>query len=453
MKWRRAWCREYSVQYCEIALHALGKKVKHILPFYMEKQMIIPDNKHECMYYEKTEEKNFTEIIIKHFCENKQKFDLFVKLFYELGKDYVSIAKKINSMDLETLNNIKLKKLYLDYQKKAFDYGCVLSVTFLLNEYWTEYGNRILKTADDRVKEALFKPVKKSTVLIMQEKASKIKGNDEEIEKFWKEYKWLPCLDLQNKPWSLKDIKDYIDNLRLGKPYEELSFKKAVEKAELNREAIEKFQMIKELAYIKDVRDDFRRQGVFFIQKLFTEFGKRMDLELKEVAYLTEKEIIKFLEGEKIDLNKAKKKQEGFMMYIKDDEIICVDHNINDEIKKLGFTEEEEKITEIKGMPACKGKARGIVKIVRTVHDILKIKKGDILVAVTTHPDYVPAMQKAAAIVTDEGGMLSHAAIVSRELGIPCIVGTKKATKVLQHGTEVEVDAEKGIVKILKNSK
>jgi pyruvate,water dikinase len=66
-----------------------------------------------------------------------------------------------------------------------------------------------------------------------------------------------------------------------------------------------------------------------------------------------------------------------------------------------------------------------------------------------TTPEYVPIMKMASAIVTDEGGISCHAAIVSRELKIPCVIGTKNATKVLKTGDEIEVDAEKGIVKIL----
>ena len=81
--------------------------------------------------------------------------------------------------------------------------------------------------------------------------------------------------------------------------------------------------------------------------------------------------------------------------------------------------------------------------------DIAKIKKGEILVAPKITPKYVPAMEKAIAIITDEGGLLSHAAIVSREMGIPCVVGTKIATQVLKDGDRVEVDANKGIVRKL----
>ena len=82
--------------------------------------------------------------------------------------------------------------------------------------------------------------------------------------------------------------------------------------------------------------------------------------------------------------------------------------------------------------------------------DIAKTKKGEILVAPKTTPKYVPAMEKAIAIVTDEGGLLSHAAIVSREMDIPCVVGTKIATQVLKDGELVEVDAERGVVRKIK---
>ena len=79
-----------------------------------------------------------------------------------------------------------------------------------------------------------------------------------------------------------------------------------------------------------------------------------------------------------------------------------------------------------------------------------KMEKGNIMVAHTTFPALIPAMKKAAAIVTDDGGITCHAAIVARELKIPCVVGTKIATQVLKDGDLVEVDADKGIVKILK---
>lgn len=81
--------------------------------------------------------------------------------------------------------------------------------------------------------------------------------------------------------------------------------------------------------------------------------------------------------------------------------------------------------------------------------DMPKMRPGDILVSIATDPDIVPAMKKASAIVTEQGGITSHAAIVSRELGIPCVIGTKIATRVLKDGDKVVVDATRGIVKKL----
>lgn len=98
------------------------------------------------------------------------------------------------------------------------------------------------------------------------------------------------------------------------------------------------------------------------------------------------------------------------------------------------------------GQSASPGIATGRVKIITSTKQISKIKKGDILVAKMTSPDYVPAMKQAGGIITDEGGVTSHAAIVSRELGIACVVGTGEATKKLKDGMTVTVNGKEGIV-------
>ena len=100
----------------------------------------------------------------------------------------------------------------------------------------------------------------------------------------------------------------------------------------------------------------------------------------------------------------------------------------------------------LSGLGASPGIGSGPVKIVRTMQDLSKITKGDILVTEMTNPDMVVSMQKAAGIVTDEGGLTSHAAIVSREMGIPCIVGTETATKDLSDGQLITVDGNFGKV-------
>ncbi len=100
----------------------------------------------------------------------------------------------------------------------------------------------------------------------------------------------------------------------------------------------------------------------------------------------------------------------------------------------------------LQGAAASPAIATGTVVIIKSPKELFKVKKGDVLVTEMTNPDYVPAMRKATAIVTDRGGRTSHAAIVSRELGIACVVGCGNATKKLKNGMVVTVDGQKGLV-------
>ena len=100
----------------------------------------------------------------------------------------------------------------------------------------------------------------------------------------------------------------------------------------------------------------------------------------------------------------------------------------------------------VRGLGASPGLASGRVKNIKDISELDRIKEGDILVTVMTNPDMVPAMRRAAAVVTDEGGRTCHAAIVSRELGIPCIVGAKHGSEYLNEGMEVTVDSTRGVV-------
>ena len=115
---------------------------------------------------------------------------------------------------------------------------------------------------------------------------------------------------------------------------------------------------------------------------------------------------------------------------------------------KTEASEQVIKVSEdqilLKGEPASPGIATGVAKVIFSAKELDKILAGDILVAPQTNPDFVPAMKKAKAIVTDEGGRTSHAAIVSRELGIPAVVGTGSATKTLKSGQTYTVNGTKG---------
>lgn len=130
--------------------------------------------------------------------------------------------------------------------------------------------------------------------------------------------------------------------------------------------------------------------------------------------------------------------------------------DIKTALKIRGYKLIEEispKVTQLKGVSASPGTAQGRVKVVMNREQLNKVTMGDILVSPMTTPAYLSAMTKASGFVTDEGGIICHAAIVSREMKKPCIVGTKIATKILSDGDLVELDTDNDVVKIIKRTK
>ncbi len=169
-----------------------------------------------------------------------------------------------------------------------------------------------------------------------------------------------------------------------------------------------------------------------------------------EVDFLTYDEIISGKFPSKRELDSRKK---GY---------VCLDGELYFGVdvhkleKKYNFEVESELVVngldEIKGNTASKGRVVGRVKVLFEISDMHKVKKGDILVTSMTTPDFVPAMEKASAFVTDEGGATCHAAIVAREMKKPCIVATKIGTSALKDNDLVEVDADRGVVRMLERA-
>ena len=120
-------------------------------------------------------------------------------------------------------------------------------------------------------------------------------------------------------------------------------------------------------------------------------------------------------------------------------------------LEREGFSARKDVgVVEVKGLCACAGTAIGPAKIITSAAELSKLENGDVLVTYQTTPDFVRAMKRASAIVTNEGGITCHAAIVSRELGIPCVIGTRIATQVFKDGDVLQVKASHGVVRKVK---
>ncbi len=183
------------------------------------------------------------------------------------------------------------------------------------------------------------------------------------------------------------------------------------------------------------------------------EASRRLPLSLKELTHTLPEEFMSFLSGQKININILKERKENCLIINTPAKHYILTGpeagRIND---KLYSKAKNLSADMLKGAIASLGRAKGNVRVIMGPQDFYKMQKGNILVTSMTRPEFVPVMKLAGAIVTDEGGVTCHAAIISRELGIPCIIGTKIATKVLKDGDLVEVDANNGVIKILKNT-
>ncbi|MCX6784553.1 MAG: PEP-utilizing enzyme [Candidatus Komeilibacteria bacterium] len=173
----------------------------------------------------------------------------------------------------------------------------------------------------------------------------------------------------------------------------------------------------------------------------------------RDIIALTVDEVKNLLRNKKVNNQNHRQISSCLQTQLKSNKVII---KTGAQVKKLA-KQLVPKLTikELVGTIACKGLVRGKVRIIplsdNPSYYLRQFKKGEILVSETTGPELMPAIRKASAIVTDEGGLMSHAALISREFKIPCIVGTKLATKMLKNGNFIEVNANNGIVKILKS--
>lgn len=197
-----------------------------------------------------------------------------------------------------------------------------------------------------------------------------------------------------------------------------------------------------------------REQGQHIIVRLedlidivLKRMAKSKNLQEELIKYATPTEIIS--DG----LNKTilSKRKKISVQMMKNNKYLVFQDKEAKEIDDLIISLEEKISTkEVKGNSAYKEKAEGLARVILYRKDLDKIKNGEILVTPMTEAFYIPYLKRVKGIVTNEGGITCHAAIISRELKIPCIIGTRNATKVLKTGDLVEVDAEKGIVKVIK---
>ncbi|HLC98766.1 MAG TPA: PEP-utilizing enzyme [Candidatus Nanoarchaeia archaeon] len=217
---------------------------------------------------------------------------------------------------------------------------------------------------------------------------------------------------------------------------------------------------------------NFSKKAIFMLE-IFEVFGRMLDLR-KRCVLISNHHFFNFIDEisrrigikkgllnycvypELKDILSGKNKERWAKIFERRSErvaVLCLGNNsliTTEEVDRSPFYSRIASLSEVRGAVAFRGKVRGVCRILLNPNKINEVKKGDIIIASNTTPEYVSALERASAFVTDLGGITSHAAVVAREMKKPCIIGTKVGTKIFKDGDLVEVDAENGVVRKIK---
>lgn len=401
--------------------------------------------------------------------------------------EYFAFARQIVDMDLSVVNNQKLFELYRDlreFQVKTHSHA--IATTWFLDsdrEVYSDYLREELKkylitlAITDKTKQVeyftiLTTPHKESFATHEQieflqllkkikESGDQVKDFEEDIKDHYQKWHWVPYGYI-GPAYTL----DYYENkIKQELQTENISELLVVEKGRSQKVKKERDELISkiklpaglkhffdiacDIIWLKDYRKYCLWHGHYVLDLLTKEIAKRVHISHKQANHLLVEEVKKALFDGEVDENLINERIKYTLIYCTEEEN---KYYYGDEARKIRVKLEVEDIEVdllqgFRGTCACPGEVEGRVKIVNSVTDIDKVKAGDIMLAHTTYPSMLPAMKRAGAIVSEDGGITCHAAIVSREFRIPCVVGVKKITEILKDGDRVFVDATEGVVK------
>lgn len=392
--------------------------------------------------------------------------------------EYEAMSREFNQLDLKKLSDKDLYNKFKPLYDLNFHFWIVAHVPEISNwggEYLLKKKlKNLYKNKADEYLEILSAPVKFS--FFQQEELDLLSlasiKKKEEFKKALKNhannYCWLlnsyggnrilkpdyfvsklkELLKEKNASQKIKEIKNTILNNKNRK-------KRLIKKLKLNKELILIAEQISESIWWQDLRKGYIWRMQYYWDKFLREIVKRTNWKFEELLWCRACEVLDIARGKKLDKKEILKRKKRYAVYTGGNKYKdFTDKKYINALNNKFRTSVSGNVREMKGLVVSKGKnILGKVKIISNpFKEGNKMKRGDILVAGMTSPEFIVVMRKAKAIITDHGGMTCHAAIVSRELKIPCIVNTKIATKVLKDGDLVEVDATKGIIKILKKS-
>lgn len=424
--------------------------------------------------------------------ENALAVDADVLEAFSSKQKIAQLKKKYKQFALElirSLNNCKKKfssqnwQRFSDYYER-FTHGLALTATMgrvgmeKLSQMLVEQGipsEQIPETVSiityPRTHTPLFDSSKDLFLIGSRIQTGKLSKLQQTIalQKWLKKHGYIP-VNFCDEPWTLEDAQNQLEGLLKKNCADELkalnqSHKRRIQAAQktlkkINDPAVSLLAFaLQEATYLNEFRKNVFSKVSLQMRPLFEKIAQKAGMSSwRDCYYLLPEEMIQILTGKRIDFDSIKQKRSVIGMYTTlSGELVLLDEP--DTQRVLAFLrgrETKQAVSQeqiIKGFSASRGVVHGIVKIILSSKDFAKLQPGEILVTTMTSVDFVPIMQKAAAFVTNEGGITSHASIVAREMNKPCIIGTRNATHVLKDGDEVEVNANTGVVRLLSKNR
>ncbi|MDD5726823.1 MAG: PEP-utilizing enzyme [Patescibacteria group bacterium] len=404
--------------------------------------------------------------------ENELPMDLVMEKTHELGERILKIVlanyTKVKRLRIDELELI-MTSLF-NWSREICSYGYMAVLMDFPEEYITPRMEEILKLkcknskADARL-TLISSHLKKPAVLATEELCRLVSagGNlNEWLDKwFWLDFGHIGTPLTEDKMREkyahiLADKNSAEAELaKIEQYHSQIQDRQQTLVSELDLTDKEKniFETAQKCSYLKGYRMDILSASNAFFDHVFTAYAEKWGWDKDIFRFSTKEEVLSYFESTKPDVKKIlSRKQESVWAVNNDNEgvIILQGKEADDFVASRLVTEIESMSSElIKGNTAYPGVVKGPVRIVMNASDLGKVQDGDVLVAVQTTPELLPGMKKAIAFVTDIGGITSHAAIVSREMKKPCVVGAKNATKVLKDGDMVKVDADHGYILLL----
>ena len=259
-----------------------------------------------------------------------------------------------------------------------------------------------------------------------------------------------------------ENIKGKIENINRVRRNNDIEYERILQQYHFSEKIRKLIKAIRDFIFLRTYTTEYS-DHLFYVGRntIFKEISRRTNIADEDLIMLDDKEILDILKNQgmmrKEIKNTLEDRKKGFAMIWIDGKVQTVfgDESLvlQSEIAKIFKTSKgEEQVLDkqvISGSIANRGKIKGNARVLTSYQDIYKVEKGDIIVATMTTPDYVSAMEKAGGFITDEGGITCHAAILSREFNVPCIVGTVNATRKIKDGQKIELDAYTGKIYIL----